>query len=100
MLQTPYHEAAEQMLDSLLEQCCSVKTEVTSLQETNIIATQGWFSVIHNNFQVIKHILGLRCAENLRLKCLLYQSNINTESVMGLCFVLIQKYFVNTAHCY
>ncbi|XP_021936235.1 uncharacterized protein LOC110837903 isoform X2 [Zootermopsis nevadensis] len=40
LAETPYHEAAEQMLDSLLEQCCSVKTEVTSLQETNIIATQ------------------------------------------------------------
>jgi hypothetical protein len=56
MLQTLYHEAAEQMLDSLLEQCCSVKAEVASLQKTNTIATQGGFSVLHHNFQITKQI--------------------------------------------
>jgi hypothetical protein len=56
MLQIPYHEAAEQMLDLLLEQSCSVQTEVARLQKTNTIAAQGGFPVIHNNFQISKQI--------------------------------------------
>jgi hypothetical protein len=42
MLQIPYCEAAEVMLDSLLEQCCNIKMEVDSLQKTNMVAKRGW----------------------------------------------------------
>jgi hypothetical protein len=56
MLQTPHHGAAEKMLDSLLEQCCSVKAEVASQQETNMLAKRGRLSVIHLNFQITKQM--------------------------------------------
>jgi hypothetical protein len=41
MFQTPYHEAAEIMLDSLLQQCSNLKTEVVNLQATNTVAKKG-----------------------------------------------------------
>jgi hypothetical protein len=41
MLQTPYHEAAEIVLDSLLQQCSDLKREVLGLQKTNITAKRG-----------------------------------------------------------
>jgi hypothetical protein len=52
MLQTPYHEMAKSILDSLLEQCCNAKTEVVKLQMTNMVAAQGWLSATHCNLQV------------------------------------------------
>jgi hypothetical protein len=54
MLQTPYHGAAEKMLDSLLEQCCSVKAEVASQQETNMLAKRGRLSVIQITKQMCR----------------------------------------------
>jgi hypothetical protein len=41
MLQTTYCEAAEMMLDSLLEQYCNIKMEVDGLQKTNMVAERG-----------------------------------------------------------
>ena len=41
MLQTLYHEAAEIMLDCLLQQCSNLKTEVVNLQTTNTAAKRG-----------------------------------------------------------
>jgi hypothetical protein len=41
MLQTPYCEAAEVMLDSLLEQYCNIKMEVDGLQKINMVAQRG-----------------------------------------------------------
>jgi hypothetical protein len=41
MLQTPYHEAAEIMLDCLLQQCSNMKKEVVNLQTTNTAAKRG-----------------------------------------------------------
>jgi hypothetical protein len=41
MLQAVYHEAAEIMLDCLLQQCSSLKTEVVNLQTTNMAAKRG-----------------------------------------------------------
>jgi hypothetical protein len=41
MFQTVYHEAAEVMLDCLLQHCSNLKTEVVNLQTTNTAAKRG-----------------------------------------------------------
>lgn len=41
MLQTSYCEAAEVMIDSLLEQCCNIKLEVEGLQKTDMVSARG-----------------------------------------------------------
>jgi len=41
MLQTLYHEAAEIVMDCLLQQCNNLKMEVVNLQTTNTAAKRG-----------------------------------------------------------